>query len=147
MASENPKSSRTRNLILAAAVSLIAVFLLGFVPQLRKASRLQNQLQEREQRIGQLEREARLSKARDLASVLHLELTRKNYGTAAQHATAFFSHVRTMLNDAPDASLKSTLENIVGHRDSIVANIAKADPAVETQVRDILERVHQLTAR
>ena len=146
MTTGNTNSARTRNLVIAAATTIVAAFLLGFFPQFRNASRLRDELRARDQRIEQLEREAKLSKARDLASLLHLQLTRKNYGIAAQHATAFFNHVRAMMIDTSNAASKSTLEYIASQRDAIVASIAKSDPAVETQVRDILERTHQLTA-
>ena len=96
MATTDRKSTSTRNWIIISAVALIAVFLAGFIPQFRNASGLKDELGLRDQRIGQLQRQATLSRARDLASLLYLELTRKNYGVAEQHATAFFNHVRTM---------------------------------------------------
>jgi hypothetical protein len=143
---ENNKNTRTRNLLIAAAIMIVAAFLLGFVPQFRNASQLRDELRASGQRIEQLQREAGLSKARDLAGLLYLQLTRKNYGIAAQHATAFFDHIRALMNGTLSPESRSALENIANHRDAIVASIAKSDPAVEAQAGDILERTHRLTA-
>jgi hypothetical protein len=138
-----PSSNRTRFFLITAAILVLAAFLLGFIPQYQKASQLQSELVARDQRINQLQREAKLSRARDLAGLLYLELTRKNYGIAGQHASALFTHLREMLSDTTDPSLKTAIENIAGQRDAITASIAKADPSVETVARDILERMHQ----
>jgi hypothetical protein len=132
--------------LLAGLASLIIAFLVGFVPQFLKAAELRKELQARDQRIEQFEREAKIATARDHASLLYLELTRKNYGIAGQHATQFFNHVRAMLNSTSDPAYKAALESAMSNRDAIVASIAKPDSAVEGQVRDILDRLHQLAA-
>jgi hypothetical protein len=133
--------------LIAAVALLLAAFLTGFVPQFQKASRLQDELRARDQRLQQLQREGEFAKARDLASLLYLELTRKNYGIAAEHAAGFFTQVRSIANGTSDPGLKNALDQMAGQRDEITANIAKADPAVETPVREILQRMHQLAAR
>lgn len=144
MTTTSHKNTRTRNLLFGGAVLLVAVFLLGFVPQFRKTAGLSEDLRKRDHRIEQFEREASIAKARDLASLLYLELTRKNYGIAAEHATEFFNHVRTMLTNASDPARKAGFENMIGQRDAIIANIAKADSAAELKVRDILYQLHQI---
>lgn len=144
MATTAQKSTSTRKWIIIGGVALIAVFLAGFIPQFRNASGLKDELGLRDQRIEQLQRQATFSRARDLASLLYLELTRKNYGVAEQHATAFFNHVRTMIGNSAFAPVKKSLDEILGQRDAIVASIARSDPAVESQVRDTLLRVHEL---
>ena len=138
------KSTKTRNLVVLGAILLVVVFLLGFVPQFRNAGRLQGELNSRDQRIAQLERQAALSRARALASLLHLELTRKNYGVAEKHATDFFNHVRSIVSDPAFQPLKGDFDQFLGQRDAVISSIAKADPAAETRARDMLLRMHQL---
>jgi hypothetical protein len=144
VATTDQKSTLTRNWIVIGAIALLAVFLAGFIPQFRTASGLKDELALRDRRIAELQHQATLSKARDLAGLLFLELSRKNYGVAEQHATAFFNHARTMTNDAAFAPLKNSLDEILGQRDAIVSSIAKSDPAVESKVRDTLLRVQAL---
>ena len=147
MTTTNKDVHRVRNLGIAAFVLFIVAFLLGFVPQFQKAAGLQNDVRSRDERIASLEREANLSRGRELASHLYLELTRKNFGVAGQHATQFFNHIRQITNDAAYSALRGDLDTILTQRDLVTANIAKSDPAAEAQVREILERLHQMTAR
>ncbi len=144
MTTANQKSTRTRNLIVLAATALVVVFLLGFVPQFRNASRLRDELNVRDQRIERFQREAALSRTRDLASLLHVELTRKNYGVAEKHATALFNHVRSIMSDASFQPLQGGFDEILGQRDAMVSSIAKSDPVAETRAREMLLRTHQL---
>jgi hypothetical protein len=129
---------RTRNLVIAGIVAVALAYLVGFVPQYRRASQLQIELET-------LERDARLSRARDLASLTYLEVTKKNFGTAAQSATELFNSLREAMGQTQDAGLRTELEAIGSQRDAVVAGLAKADPAVEPIVRDILERLFRTT--
>lgn len=137
--------TRTNVLLVIGAALLIVGFLIGFVWQHGRASRFQDAAGENEKRIEQLQHEATLSRARDLAGLLCLELARKNYGTAAQSATAFFNHIRSVIAGEANADIKSGLEGILAQRDVIVAKIAKSDSTVETDGLNILSRLFQLT--
>jgi hypothetical protein len=139
------RRSMKRTWIVAAIIILIAAFLLGFVPQFRRASQLQEEVRLRDQRIQELQREASLAKVRETASSLYIELTRKNYGLAAQHAAALFNHIGTVLKETSDPKIKSGLENILGEKDSTLTNIAKMDGAAELSAGKILEQIRQLT--
>ncbi len=146
MPEEENKSHKFRNLAIACGVLAAGAFLAGFVPQYLKSSELREELQARDVRVGVLQRQAQVATAQGAASLLYLELMRKNYGIAAQHASEFFVQARTMMDDPAHAKLKPALEQILGQRDAVVANIAKPDPAVEAQVAGILENVLKLSA-
>ena len=141
---ETPKTTRRRNLIIVAAICLLAVFLLGFVPQFQKASALRSEIVQRDAVIGQLQQELKIAKVRDLAALLYLELSRKNFGLAAEHAPDLFTQVRALSGEASLSPVKADLENIANQKDAVMANIAKTDPAAEAQVRDLFEKIHQL---
>ena len=128
---------------IAAVILLLGGFLLGFVPQFRSSSGLRDELRGRDERISGLERDAKLSRARDLASLMYLELTRRNYGIAAQHATAFFDHIGAMRSDSPP-QMRSVRERLLSHRDAVTVGIAKSDPAAVTLVQQILDKLHAL---
>jgi type II secretory pathway pseudopilin PulG len=132
-----------RNMAVLAAILVIAAFLLGFVPQYRQASGLRDELRVRDQRITQLESAARLARARELANLLYLELTRKNYGLAGQHATALFDHLRGM-NGGDSNQYRGTLEKLLTQRDAVTASIAKSDPAAVNLVQNMLDQLNQL---
>ena len=141
---EETKGNKRRNIVIAIAVLTIGAFLAGYVPQYLKASGLREELRVRDERIAAMQREARISQGQGLAGLLLLELSRKNYGIAGQHASAFFDHVRGMIDDPGYAGAKSALEPIAAQRDAVVSGIAKADPAVDAVVSSILESMHKL---
>ncbi len=92
-----------------------------------------------------MQQQATLSRLRDLASLLHLETTRKNYGIASQRASALFDLIRATTDNSPDASLKEGLARIQAQRDEVVSKLAKGDAGVEQDVRDLMDRLFQLT--
>ena len=142
---ETTKSQRlnVRVLIIGGGIVLLIGFLVGFVPQFRSASGLRNELYSRHERIRTLERDASLSRARDTASLVYLELTRRNYGIAAQHATGFFDQIRTMLSGAPP-EVRGALERLLSQRDAVTTGIAKSDPAVVGLMQNILDELYRL---
>ncbi len=141
---ERVQAGRRNRWILAVAL-LVVAFLLGFVPQYLNNARASVDLQARDQQIVQLQRQATLSRLRDLASLLYLETTRKNYGIASQRASALFDLIRATINDGPDAALKDGLATTLAQRDEIVSKLAKPDPGVERDVQDLMDRLYQLT--
>ena len=114
--------------MIVAAVLFLVGFLLGFVPQFRTASALRDELQSRDQRLQQLAREAKLSQAGNLAGLLYLELARRNYGNAQQHAAALFDYVRGMLNDS-SPEVRESLDRLLSRREAVMGDIARSDPA------------------
>lgn len=86
-----------------------------------------------------------MGRARELVSLLHVELTRKNYGLGEKHASAFFDHVRSLMNDNAFLPLKGQLGEVLGQRDAVIASIAKPDPDAAIRVGEILLRMHQMT--
>ena len=139
------RESRRNRWILIAAILVVAAFLLGFVPQYLNNVRTSEQLHTRDQQIVQLQQQAALSRLRDLASLLYLEATRKNYGIASQRASALFDLIQTTINTGPDAALKDGLVSALAQRDEIVSKLAKPDAGVEKDTQDLMDRLFQLT--
>jgi hypothetical protein len=116
------------NKAIAIAVALVAVFLLGFVPQYVKANRLDAELrQSREAYAG----------ARDLVCLAYLQANQKNYRLAAETAGRFFGRVREATNQAQDASRRKALEDLLVPRDRITAELAKGDAAVIGDLQEL----------
>ena len=126
---ETPISGRIngRVLLIGAGIMLLTGFLAGFIPQFRTASGLRDELRNRDERIQTLERDAALSRVRDAANLMYLELTRRNYGIAAQHATRFFDQIRVLINDSPPEA-RDALDRLLRQRDAVTAGIASRIP-------------------
>src|SRR4051812_14839476 len=95
-----------KNKTIVAAIALIAVFLVGFVPQYVKANRLENELrQSRQESAG--------AELRDLIGLAYVQAGRKNYGLAAETSSRFFNRVREVASQQQDANRRKALEEML----------------------------------
>jgi hypothetical protein len=124
------EEAQMKNKIIAITIALVAVFLLGFLPQYVKASRLETELrQTREAYAG--------ADLRDLIGLAYLQSNQKNYGLAAATSGQFFNRVRELANQTQDAGRRKTLEDLLAPRDRITAELAKGDAAVIGDLQDL----------
>ena len=127
-----------KNKIIVSAIVLIAVFLLGFVPQYVKVNRLENELrQSREETAG--------AELRDLIGSAYVQASQKNYGLAAETSSRFFNRVREVANQTQDANRRKGLEDLLAVRDRVMAASAKGDAAVMGDLQQLFIKARQLT--
>jgi hypothetical protein len=127
-----------QNKIIVAAIALVAVFLVGFVPQYVRASRLENELrQSRQENAG--------AQLRDLMSLAYVQANQKNFGLGAETTSRFFSRVREMANQTPDASSRKALEDLLALRDRVTAELAKGDTAAMADLQELFDKTRQAT--
>src|SRR5512146_1476234 len=118
-----------KKLILVAA-ALIAVFLIGFVPQAIKASRLDAELRDSRATLAGAD-------LRDLAGLAYLQANQKNYGLASDTCIRFFNQVRATANQTQDAGRQKAIEDLLTPRDRITGELAKGDAAVIGELQDL----------
>ncbi len=127
-----------KNKIIVAVVSLVAVFLIGFVPEYVRANRLDSELrQSREAATG--------AELRDLIAFTYVQASQKNYGLAAETSSRFFNRVREVANQTQDASRQKALEELLAPRDSVTAALAKGDGAVMGDLQQLFVKARQAT--
>ena len=78
---------------------------------------------------------------------MYLEATQKNYGTSRDDANRFFDQAQRLANSAQDEALRNLLGGILSMRDRIIADLAKGDAAVVSEMQPILSKVEQNTKR
>jgi hypothetical protein len=126
------------NKVIVVAIALVVVFLLGFVPQYARASRLETELrQAREAYAG--------SDLRDLVGLAYLQANQKNYGLAAETSSQFFRRVRDVANQTPDTGRRKALEDLLAPRDRITAALAKGDAAVIGDLQELFLKTRVAT--
>ena len=125
-----------RNKIIMTAIALVAVFLLGFVPQYIKANRLQTELRQFRQEIAG-------AQLRDLIGHAYVQANQKNYGLAAETSSRFFSQAREMANQTQDASSRKALEDLLALRDRVTAELAKGDAAAMGDLQELFVNTRQ----
>lgn len=133
---------KTRNYVILGSILVIAAFLAGFLPQFQAKRDLAQQLTARTAEVEQLRWQLQMARARDLAGLVYLEVTKQNYGTANERASALFDQLRSMIESAPDSGTRQRLEEMAGKRDAVTRNIATMDATVAQQIREIVEALH-----
>jgi hypothetical protein len=126
------------NKAIIAAVVLVVVFLAGFVPQYVKVNHLDAELRQARQTSTSAE-------LRDLAGLVYVQASQKNYGIAAGIATRFFNRVREVASQTTDANAKKMYEDLLISRDKITAELAKGDPGVMGDLQDLFVRTRKAT--
>ena len=110
----------------------------GFVPQYVRASRLENELrQSRQENAG--------AQLRDLISLAYVQANQKNFGLGAETTSRFFTRVRKMANQTPDASSRKALEDLLALRDRVTAELAKGDTAAMADLQELFDKTRQAT--
>ena len=138
-------STRTRNYIIIVAVLLLGAFLIGYIPQYQRAGALEQQLQQSHARVQSLEREAALTRARELAYLTHLAAARKNYGIATRHAEELFNHLQTLQRQyTTDETVQRGMQELIAQREAVIADLAQATPAADERVSELLDRIRAL---
>lgn len=126
------------NKIIAIAAALVGVFLLGFVPQAIKASRLDSELHQSRAALAGAD-------LRDLAGLAYLQANQKNYGLTAETCGRFFNRVRAVAGEAQDANRRKAIEELLAPRDRITAELAKGDAAVIGDLQDLFIKTRAAT--
>jgi len=126
-----------KNKTIVAAIALITVFLVGFVPQYVKVNRLENELRQSRQ-------EATGAELRDLIGFAYVQASQKNYGLAAETSSRFFNRVREVANQTQDANRRKGLEDLLALRDSVTAALAKGDASVMGDLQQLFVKARQV---
>jgi len=126
-----------KNKTIVAAIALITVFLVGFVPQYVKVNRLENELRQSRQ-------EATGAELRDLIGFAYVQASQKNYGLAAETSSRFFNRVREVANQTQDANRRKGLEDLLALRDSVTAALAKGDASVMGDLQQLFVEARQV---
>ena len=126
------------NKTIVAAIVLIAVFLVAFVPQYVKVNRLENDLRQSRQ-------EAAGAELRDLIGFAYVQASQKNYGLAAETSSRFFNRVGEMANPTQDADRRKGLGDLLALRGTVTAALAKGDAAVMGDLQQLFVKVRQVT--
>ncbi len=110
-------------------ILLLIGFIAGYLPQNGQLSEVKSQLADLKQQLSGEKQARTMADFRNGAALLYNEVEKKNFSKAGEMATRFFTDLRAYANQTQDP-LRQQLEGVLAGRDSITAEIAKADPAV-----------------
>ena len=121
-----------------ALVTIVLVFLLGFVPQYLEKRRIQSELAISTEKL-------QMSELRDLAGMMLIEGLRQNYGTARDYSSQYFEKLRATAEQVENPTLKMSLQELLSSRDELTAALSKADPTSASQLQAIFAKTQTAT--
>ena len=121
---------------IAGAVLFLAGFLLGFIPECQKASKLAMQLE-----TARLE--IKLREIRELASLSYMDASRMNYGSATEDSERMFGLAREVANETKDDGLRSSLNGLSTFRDTVKGKLSAADASVLEPLQQIVQKTQR----
>ena len=121
-----------KTVAILGAILFLAGFLLGFIPEYQRASKLAKQLE-----TAQLE--SKLREIRELASLSYIDASKMNYGSAAEDSERMFGLAREVANDTKDEGLRSSLNGLSTFRDTVKGKLSAADASVLEPLQQIVQ--------
>jgi hypothetical protein len=121
---------------IVGAVLFLAGFLLGFIPEYQKASKLAMQLE-----TARLE--SKLREIRELASLSYMDASRMNYGSATEDSERMFGLAREVANETKDDGLRSSLNGLSTFRDTVKGKLSAADASVLEPLQQIVQKTQK----
>jgi hypothetical protein len=112
---------------------LLGVFLLGLIPPLVKTVQLSRDLNDAQTQLA-------LARTRDLAALTYVEVSRNNFGVAAQYASALYDSLQNVAPDSEEA-IRSVAAGALQDRDTVMKMLATADPAARVHIQELTSRL------
>ena len=125
-----------KTVAIVGAVLFLAGFLLGFIPEHQRASKLAKQLE-----TARLE--SKLREIRALASLSYIDASKMNYGLAAEDSERMFGLAREVANDTTDDGLRSSLNGLSTFRDTVMGKLKAADASVLEPLQQIVQKTQR----
>lgn len=132
----------------ASALSLGMVFaaglIIGFVPARLNNNSLSSQKEVLKSELMTSQNALKLCSLTVRAAGVFSEAQKNNFSVASGDASGFFTELRIYIKGSSDAPLKQQLEEVMSSRDSTIAALAKADPAVISELQKTFETMKQI---
>jgi hypothetical protein len=119
--------------VIAGAVLLLVGFLLGFIPESQRASKLAMELES-----ARLEN--KLREIRELASLSYLDASNKNYASAAGQSERMFGIANEVAKSTKDDALRGSLTGLLTFHDTVQGKLSAGDGSVLDQLQQMLKK-------
>ena len=124
-------------------VLLIAGFLTGLILQYARLQRVQQELSASTKQLGSCQSSQQLSRLRDTATMMYLEVVQKNYGKAGEYSREVFDQAQQIASSTEDAAVRNLLRDTLAARDQVTADLAKGDAAALSEIQPLLSKLEQ----
>ena len=124
-------------------VLLIAGFLTGLILQYARLQRVQQELSASTKQLGSCQSSQQLSRLRDTATMMYLEVVQKNYGKAGEYSREVFDQAQQIASSTEDPAVRNMLRDTLATRDQVTADLAKGDAAALSEIQPLLSKLEQ----
>ena len=118
---------------IAGAVLFIAGFLSGFIPQYQDALKFAAQLKS-------LQLQSKLREIRELAALSYIDVSKMNYGSAAEDSEGMFNVAKEVAKDTKDDGLRNSLMGLLAFRDAVKGKLSAGDASVLESLQQIVQK-------
>ncbi|RPI23825.1 MAG: hypothetical protein EHM61_18775 [Acidobacteria bacterium] len=126
--------------IILVAVAFLSGLLIGYW-EVRDA---RQSLEIAEQQRDSLRLQGQLSRIRDLAALMYVETSRRNYGLGSEYADRYFKEVERLGKSGVPDPIRSSMTELMGRREAVTASLARAEPGATQQVQALfLDTYHR----
>ena len=147
-------TSVTKTAGITAVTCLVIGFLLGFIPEYMAKSRVESRVVElngeseaASKSLGHTQSQLKLSEFAVKAAVVSADAQTNNYADASASASSLFTELRKYVETANDSSTRSQIQSVLSMRDTTIAGLAKADPAVRPVLAKIFSTLKPLSSQ
>jgi len=123
---------------------IVAAYVGGYLPEHRRLLESQQALRASELQIAEMQARLRLYALQSRLARMIETVREGDFGTAATLSSQFFDGVRTEAGEPKDPQAKSSLEAILGSRDTVTSRLAVGDPSVVNVLNGLMSRLQQL---
>jgi uncharacterized membrane-anchored protein YhcB (DUF1043 family) len=144
----------SKTLGLAALGSLLAGFLIGFVPEHIAKARVEDQVMAlksqgdtNQNSLHHTENQLALNQFAVQAALVSADANANNYADASTQASNLFTGLRNYVDSASDNAARQTVTEVLSVRDPTIAGLAKADPATRSELVQIFRKLQTLSSQ
>ena len=130
--------------LLAVILVIIWAFLLGYWPQHKQVSAIQDENTQLKISLGSAEALGRIARLENGLLLLIEQTEGQNYGDAQKLSNAFFDDTRKEIDRNKSAAYVPKLEAILARRDAVTAGLARADASTVTPLKQSLGEMREL---
>jgi len=127
------------------AAALLVALLLGLLLGQYRVGRVQRQLEAEQQQTARLRTESEMAAIRDTAALMYVEVNRKNYGLAGQHASRYFQQLARLAQAVEDPHSRANFASVLERQDTVASALAAADPQALQQVENLYFETYRAT--
>jgi uncharacterized membrane-anchored protein YhcB (DUF1043 family) len=144
----------SKTLGLVALGSLLAGFLIGFVPEHIAKARVEDQVMALKSQgdttqnsLHHTENQLALNQFAVQAALVSADANANNYADASTQASNLFTGLRNYVDSASDNAARQTVTEVLSVRDPTIAGLAKADPATRSELVQIFRKLQTLSSQ